>query len=632
MTSVKSPTTAISNGSAGAARAAVGAVDGVNPDIDGSPTSSEASNRPPSNQSAFSASLPLPFGGTNPAVPDLVIGSRRSLTPRPWRAGVIAIAMLGVAIIVGWFIYRRAVAYDMPGGDVAGEISQVQATPGAPPALLFSSSSLAWTGSIPVLRVVGDAHAIGAAHGRLLAPLLAATVAAAEPSIEETVGRGGLFGGSTHGMRLAWRWRFIDDGLIDQDRRMVAGMTRGAEASGVDVSYDALVRDQAILDVGAPSPRTAEADQHGIASSLTVIGKQPAPGRHWIGRMFSLPGLDDGGESAIPVLTIAHPEGRIPWASVGWPGQLGVVTGVNAHGIAVMVDPTRTGDVRATRTARPVAHLARAVLEQAKTLDEAIKQFEATPTLGAATIMLADGTGAWVILERTPSKAIVERHPKVPALGDVLTTNALSSDPENDRARRMLPTLSRTERAAHLVRNPLSDVTAMAAILRDQRAIDDGPRPTGHRGTIDDGRAIHTVILDPTTLELWITDTRAGGRMRAFDLRYELKREGERPAPPGDIAADPTADPDRLANLVAARADLRHARAALEQGDHERAAEACARALARAPQLPEALELDGLVALARGDDTHARLRLRMWLDGHPDNPKTEERARALLAR
>ncbi|MBX3159552.1 MAG: hypothetical protein KF773_26510 [Deltaproteobacteria bacterium] len=565
-------------------------------------------------------------------MPDLVIGGRRSLAPRPWRAGVIAIAMLGVAVIVGWFIYRRAVAYDMPGGDVSGEISQVQATPGAPPALLFASSSLSWTGSIPVLRVVGDAHAIGAAHGRLLAPWLTATVAAADPSIEETVGRGGLFGGSTHGMRLAWRWRFIDDGLIDQDRRMVAGMTRGAAASGIDVSYDDLVRDQAVLDVGAPSPRTAEADQHGIASSLAVVGKHAAPNRIWIGRTFALPGLDDGGDSAMPVLTIAHPEGRIAWASVGWPGQLGVVTGVNAHGIAVMVDPTRTGDVRTTRTARPVAHLARAVLEQAKTLDDAIKQFEATPTLGAATILIADGTGTYVILERTPSKAIVERNPKLLALGDVLTTNTLSSDPANDRARRMLPTLSRAERAAHLVRNPLTDVTAMAAVLRDQRALDDAPRPTGHRGTIDDGRAAHVVILDPTSLELWISDARAHGRMRAFDLKYELRREGERPTPPGDIAPDPSADPDRLANLVAARADLRIARGELDRGDNDRAAEACARALARVPELPEALELDGLVALARGDDARARERLRAWLDGHPDNPKTEERARALLGR
>ena len=149
---------------------------------------------------------------------------------------------------------------------------------------------------------------------------------------------------------------------------------------------------------------------------------------------------------------------------------------------------------------------------------------------------------------------------------------------------------------------------------------------------IDDGRAAHAVILDPTSLELWVADPRAGGRFRAFDLRHELRQEGERPAPPADIAADPTVEPDRIPNLAAARADLRNAREALEAGDRDRAAESCARARARAPGLPEVLELDAFVAHALGDDVRARIAFQAWLDAGPDDPKGEERARALLAR
>ena len=567
-------------------------------------------------------------------MPDLVIGGRRSGLPRPWRAGVIAVAMLGVALVVGWFIYRRSVTYDVPSGEVSGAITSVQAAPGAPPALIYGASSLAWVGGLPVLRLAGEAHAFGAAHGRLLAPWLPAVVAAAMPSIEHTVSDDGLFGGATHGMRLAWRWRFVDDGLVDQDRRMVAGMTRGAAASGVDLSFTDLVRAQAVLDVGVPSPRTDEAEQKSLAQSLTVIAHQAqAPARVWIGRTFALPGLDDGGDAEIPVVTIAHPDGRIPWAGVGWPGELGVVTGVNAQGIAVMVDPVRTSDVRPTRTARPVTLLVRTVLEQAKTLDEAIKLVETTPTLGAAVIVIVDGTsGTWVLVERTPSKAIIEKSPKTAALGDVLTTNALSSDPENDRARRMLATQSRIDRAAKLVKNPLPDVAALAAVLRDQRAVDESPRPSGHRGVIDDGRAVHTVILDPASLEMWVADPRAGGRMRAFDLRHELRGEGDHPAPPADIAADPELDPDRLPTLVAARADLRAARGAFVAGDGARAAELCSRARARAPALPEALELEAMIAQSRGDLVRARAAFEAWLDGSPDDPKGEERARAALSR
>ncbi|HEX3763388.1 MAG TPA: carcinine hydrolase/isopenicillin-N N-acyltransferase family protein, partial [Kofleriaceae bacterium] len=439
----------------------------------------------------------------------------------------------------------------------------------------------------------------------------------------------------THGVRLAWRWRLIDDGLVDPDRRMVAGLTRGAAASGVALRYDQLLRDQALLDVGAPSPRSDQADQHAIAHGLVLIGPQAqTPARVWIGRALALPGLDDGGDSAVPVVTIARPEGRIAWAGVGWPGELGVVTGINAEGIAVLVDPARTVDVRVTRAARPIALVARTVLEQARTLDDAIKLIEASPPLGSAVIAVVDGaSGKWVQIERTPSRAIVERSPRSPALGDVLTTNALSGDPENDRARRMLPGQGRVERAAKLLRAPLTDAAAMAAILRDRRAPDDALRPPGHRGAIDDGRAVQTVIIDPSSLSLWVADPSAAGRMRALDLRYELRHEGDRAAPPADVAAPSVESAEASdAMLATARAELRTARAALAAGDRLAAAEACARARARAPNLPEAIELDAIVAQARGDTARAHAAFQAWLDGGPDDPRGEERARAALVR
>jgi hypothetical protein len=563
-------------------------------------------------------------------MPDLVIGGRRSAFPRPWRAAGMAAALLAVAVLVAWVIYRRSVTYEVPDGSVHGAITEADTAPGAPVMLAYNGASLEWAGGIAVLRASGDAHAIGAAHGRLLAPLLPPVVRAMRPSIEGTVSDDGLLGGMTHGMRLAWRWRFIDDGLLDADRRMIAGMTRGAAASGAALPYDDLLRDQAVVDVGVPAPSSGEHDQHRIAHSLTVIGSQAqAPARVWVGRSFALSGLDDGGDSAVPVVEIAKPDGKIAWASVGWPGHAGVVTGINAQGIAVFVDPARTGDVRPTRGARPVELLARSVLEDCKTLDDAVKLIEQTPTLGSAVIVIVDGsTGKWLFVERTPSKAIVEKSPKSPVFGDVLTTNALSQDPENDRARRMLASVTRVERAARLVKQPLADVAAMAAILRDRKAIDDSDRPPGHRGAIDDGRWSQIAILDPASMELWVADPSAAGRMRAFDLRHELRGEGDRASPPADIAADP----DTPTGLRAARAELRSARAALDRGDQGAAAEACARARAIAPNLPEALELDARIAESRGDLARAKKLYQLWLDGGPDDPQGEERARAAISR
>ncbi len=96
-------------------------------------------------------------------MPDLVIGARRTAFPRPLRAGVIAIALLGVAVVVAWFIYRRSVAYDMPAGQVHGEISLVQSGPGTRPVLAYNNASFEWVGGLAVLRATGDAYGVGAA-------------------------------------------------------------------------------------------------------------------------------------------------------------------------------------------------------------------------------------------------------------------------------------------------------------------------------------------------------------------------------------------------------------------------------------------------------------------------------------
>jgi tetratricopeptide (TPR) repeat protein len=116
--------------------------------------------------------------------------------------------------------------------------------------------------------------------------------------------------------------------------------------------------------------------------------------------------------------------------------------------------------------------------------------------------------------------------------------------------------------------------------------------------------------------------------MRSFDLRHELRGEGDRASPPADIPAEP----DAPRGLAAARAQLRMARAALDRGDGEAAAEACGRARTLAPNLPEALELDAQVAQARGDLARAKKLYQLWLDGGADDPPGEERARSVLAR
>jgi hypothetical protein len=566
---------------------------------------------------------------------DLVIGSRRQGPPRTWRAAFFAALLVLGALIVAWFIYRRSVSYDVPGGTPPRDPVAVAPADGAqPPRLGYGEASLAWAGPIAVLRAAGDPHTIGAAQGRLLGRAVADGTRSFQPAIDHSVDNGGLFGGWTHGMKVAWRHRFIDDGIPDAQKRAIAGLVRGARSAGAAVSYETLLREQASLDVGAPAPWTAEVGLRQLSRALTVVMPQPIPGRVWVGRSFSLPGLGDGGDAiaAAPIVSFVRPAGRKAWAGVGWANLVGVVTGVNQDGLVVTVQPAQAADVQPTRTARPIALLARDVLERAGTLDEAIKLIQETPPLGAASFAIVDGkSGRWAIVERSPTHSAVRRDPGEAAVGDVLGMSPFDDDPRNDRARRIAAAPSRIQRASRLGRSAPADALAAAAVLRDDRGPDESPLPPGHRGAIDDASSVHVVLIDPGAMVLYVSETgTADGRLRAFDLRHELAGDGLRASPPPDVPADGEAERERARAVRAARADVRAARRALRDGSGARAAEAVARALARVPTLPEALELAGRIARRRGDDAGGRALWQKWIDGGPDDPGTEQEIRAVL--
>ena len=98
---------------------------------------------------------------------------------------------------------------------------------------------------------------------------------------------------------------------------------------------------------------------------------------------------------------IVHPDdGRYAFASIGWPGMIGVLSGMNEHGLCLanMEVP------RSPRppTAMPYTLLYRTVLERCRTVQEAIALLKATPRQTANNLMLMDAAGFRAVAELTP--------------------------------------------------------------------------------------------------------------------------------------------------------------------------------------------------------------------------------------
>lgn len=563
---------------------------------------------------------------------ELVIGSRRpNRHPRLRSAGIAAVLLL-LACLVSYLVFQRLVSYREPEGPVPS--GRVEAR-GEGQLAWSDACTLGHRGGITVLRAVGKPHTLGACHGRLLGAAVARASAPLGRAIEAAVAPGGFFGRMVGSARLRWRLRLIDDAMPAGQITEVAGVVHGADrAPGAAPGFEELVRVQAALDIGEPVPASPGMAYGAVARGLSFAvggGKSGEAARLVVGRSFSLLGAGDGGDAAssAPVVAFVRPDQAIPFASVTWPGMVGAVTGINAEGIAVLLHPAPASDVRLTRAAQPTPMVVRDVLERAHSLDEAVKIIEQAAPLGAAGFFLADGKGQVVWIERSPGRTRVVRGPSPAVGGDFFITEPFLDDADCDRARRTRPSAARVARAAELARRaPVPSAEQAIAILRDGSGAAGAPLPAGHRAAIDDGEAVHSVVIDPIDMLLWVADGRSpGSRFRAFDLAAELKGATGRTAP-ADVPADPSRDGAVAAELAAARAELRGARTA---GSVGAARELAAHALARRPDLPEALLLAGQLARRDGDQAGAAALFRRYLELGPDDLAAEEQVRAFAA-
>lgn len=104
---------------------------------------------------------------------------------------------------------------------------------------------------------------------------------------------------------------------------------------------------------------------------------------------------------------VYHPRGRYQFAAIGWPGMIGVLSGMNEHGLAL-------ANMEVTRLPRlpqamPYTLLYRGILERCRTVQEAIDYLRRTPRQTANNLMLMDATGDRAVAEITPDSVTVRR-------------------------------------------------------------------------------------------------------------------------------------------------------------------------------------------------------------------------------
>ena len=334
-----------------------------------------------------------------------------------------------------------------------------------------------------------------------------------------------------------WRYRKLDE-LIDLERRSeIAGSAAAFTPdphSSLFPTYQRFVYLNALYDI-------ALSFEHSPLVGCTTFvfsGDRAEHGGSLLARAFDFEVDILDRKKAV---FFVEQEGKIPFASVAWPGLVGVVSGMNVEGVAVVVHGGRAGEPR--QRGEPVVHALRRVLSNARTTAQALSELAKRSPLVSHILVLSDAAGRAVRVERIPGYAdhvialdgarAVTNHFAGPAVGD----------PKNRTVIASTSTVERKRRADELVGRTTGRLSASDAVrlLRDRRGVGDQELPLGDRRAIDAMIATHGVVMDSGRRRLWVSEApHLLGRFVAFDLERAF-------APDYDPQAELVREPESIA-------------------------------------------------------------------------------------
>jgi hypothetical protein len=494
------------------------------------------------------------------------------------------------------------------------------------------ASSLERRNALWVLHVQGNAEQLGYRHARLSAPIMAAgdfrmldLFATFVPSAALRTLLAGL---------VRARYRDVDRGFPPERRAEIFGEAVGYGDHGPAflTPYHRLVFLHALYDIALAFERSPLLGCTAFAAGGEATRGGATPGHTIVGRNFDLdvdPWFD-----VDKAVQIYQPDGRIPFASIAWPGMTGVVTGMNASGIWVSVNGARAGAPDAAGV--PVVFTTRAILEEAHTLDEAIAIATRDAPMTSHMVLLADGaSGESAVVERAPGRAAAVRRAFVTVLSNHYATPGFADDPKDAYVRAHTSTLAREARMRELVTRAGDriDPALAVAMLRDRQGTDDAALPLGNRNAIDALIATHSVVADLTAGVLWISEgPHTLGTYRRIDLRARLAGPAPRDEGGGDLPADALLTDGGYDRFLLGGRLRRLAERDGKRGDAADAAEGYERALAL--RADDHLAWRGL-AEARGrlgDAAGARAAWARVVALAPESPTAVGEARTALAR
>ena len=543
-----------------------------------------------------------------------------------------ALALLGTTFVLVALLYSGYLNYtDMDAPEVTVPQHVIEVAPTGRE-LVYGDSKLSRDGRIWRLHLEGSPEEIGDARGRLTARLFEELDDLVQARIDARYGA--WLEGWTTTMLTRWDYRGADRHLGDPYRRELAAVAAAMpEAqSGRASAYHRLFLYQSFDSLAA---RLEDVIVEGSAFAATRRRSGSEPGNLVVGRSLW---FDIGHDVELDrIVTIVRADGRYPFVSVGWAGLVGVVTGVNARGIFVALNPARTDDP--LEEGAPLPIVLRRVLEEADTLEHAVDILENAELRTSGIVLVADGVQRKsVIVELAPRDREDRRvvrggdDPIVWAT-DHMLREPFERDLQNDWVRRYSSSGYRYDRLGQLLEAAEEiDAEHAVAILRDRRGIEGATLGLGNPNALENLAVSQAVVVDVTAMVMWVGEgPSALGRFQAFDLARMLGRDDAPAAPLDDLPADSLLHSEEYRDWLEAIDAIQHARRLLGRGHPERALVSAQVAHALAPDVGELHRLLGDIERELGHAEDAIVHYRRYLELVPGRRREQVRVEGIIA-
>lgn len=244
-----------------------------------------------------------------------------------------------------------------------------------------------------------------------------------------------------------------------------------------------------------------------------------------VGRNFDFWVGDDFAKNK--VVLFVEPEDGYRFASISWPGMMGVLSGMNECGLTVTLNAAK-GAIP-TSSAIPISLLARHILQYASNIDEAYNIASQYKTFVSESLLIGSAKdGCAAIIEKTPDKMALYRGSD----SSIICTNHYQSslfaeDEYNVENIATSDSPYRYQRLEELLTqaSPVS-VDEAVGVLRNRYGLGGADIGLSNEKSLNQFIAHHSIVFEPEKLRFWVsTSPWQLGEYLCYDLNDVFDRE-----------------------------------------------------------------------------------------------------------